>query len=81
MGSTVLANRIDQGYGVEVRAGELLPPEDGDIPPEERQLVEDIRGMQKQLSSMNLTGQPVLQLPERSDDDEADSPDSEAPAA
>jgi hypothetical protein len=69
-----LANRIDEGYSIEVRAGE--PPvddeDDGDgdgspLDPEKqllRERSEGVRAVQKRLTFRNITGEPILELPE-----------------
>jgi hypothetical protein len=68
-----LANRIDRGYGVEVRAGDF-PESDEEEPrdpeEEERRLeAEKVHEMQQKLSFMNVTGKPILQLPEPQDEE------------
>jgi hypothetical protein len=72
-----LANRIDRGYSVEVRAGE---PEDedeaeGDEPDAEtqrlREQTERVLAAQKRLSFRNPTGEPILELPEGTEDPDA----------
>ena len=68
-----LANRIDQGYTVEVRAGELPPPEDedGEEPSAEekklRTIVEQVLEKQEKLNFANDTGETILRLPEPTD--------------
>jgi len=68
---TRIANRIDRGYSIEVRAG--LPPaeeepedeEGGEVQsPEDLQSFEAISGRQEGLKFMKLTGPPILSLPE-----------------
>jgi hypothetical protein len=64
-----LANRIDRGYSVEVRAGEAEEPdEDGEEPDAEaqrlREQTERVLAAQKRLSFRNPTGEPILRLPE-----------------
>jgi hypothetical protein len=69
-----LANRIDQGYTVDVRAGEL-PPDDKDENGEEssdeekklRVIVEDVLEKQEKLNFANDTGETILSLPELTD--------------
>jgi hypothetical protein len=65
-----LANRIDRGYSIDVRAGEIPPAaEDSDVPPsdEEREMraaAEQIQAKQERLKFANLSGQPILKLSE-----------------
>ena len=68
-----LANRIDQGYSIDVRVGELPPPPDEheeDAEPEDkeqrenRKIVEQIQAKQESLTFTNLTGEPILSLTE-----------------
>ena len=69
-----LANRIDQGYTVDVRAGEL-PADDGDQNGEEsgdeekklRMIVEQVLEKQEKLNFANDTGETILSLPELTD--------------
>jgi hypothetical protein len=69
-----LATRIDHGYNVEVRVGELPPPpgEDEDVEdsvdPETRSATEAIRSKQKSLEFMNVSGKPILSLEQPEDD-------------
>jgi HAMP domain-containing protein len=73
-----LAMRVDLGYNVEVRAGELPPPPDEEadledsIHPETRSATEAIRSKQKSLEFMNVSGKPILSLeqPEEALEDE-----------
>ncbi len=61
-----LATRVDQGYNIEVRAGELPPVdeegEETDVDPETRDAAEKVRETQKRLEFMNITGKPILSL-------------------
>jgi hypothetical protein len=70
-----IANRIDRGYVVEVRAGELPPaPDDEEESPEDRQRREAVEGVRAKLGELrftNTSGAPILQLPE------GDQPDGE----
>jgi hypothetical protein len=63
-----LANRIDRGYGVEVRAGEVPEPdeeaEESDEERERREAAHAVLERQRRIQFRNLTGQPILQLPE-----------------
>lgn len=70
------ANRIDRGYNVEVRVGELPPPpdeEDEDAEPEsredreKREIVERVHAKQESLKFSNAQGPPILALPEPKD--------------
>lgn len=72
-----LANRIDKGYSVDVRVGELPPPPDEDDPEakpeskeqqERRKIVEQVQAKQESLRFTNLTGEPILSLPESTSD-------------
>jgi hypothetical protein len=74
---SALARRIDRGYVMEVRAGKLPAPpdenEDGEAPPDDeriREIADQILQMQARLNYSNLTGEPILQLPEAIDDDD-----------
>ncbi len=63
-----IANRIDRGYNIDIRAGEL-PEEATDEAPdaatkEARRVAEIIAEKQSSLQFMNLTGKPILALPE-----------------
>jgi hypothetical protein len=80
---TKIANRIDRGYYIEVRAGLPSPeeePEDeegGEVQsPEDLQHFEAISERQEGLKFMRLTGSPILTLPEpeseETDQNEAD---------
>jgi hypothetical protein len=78
-----LANRIDQGYIVDVRAPEL-PAEDeegqdgepGEEDPALREVTEKVRAKQESLKFANDTGQTILMLPEET---EATVPPPRAP--
>jgi hypothetical protein len=73
-----IANRIDRRYHIDVRVG--LPPEveegdeDGeDVPPEDPATAaarEEVRAKQEGLRYLNLSGSPILELPEGSPEDE-----------
>jgi hypothetical protein len=77
-----LAARIDEGYSVEVRA--FAPPEDEDeeapegVSDDVVQAARAITERQPQMRSMNLTGRPILELPE-GDEDDAPPEDPSAP--
>lgn len=82
-----LANRIDQGYNVEVRAGEVPEPEDEEEEESEetakrRELARAVLEKQKSLQFMNLTGRPILELHEVTEPGSLDTePDTEDDAA
>ena len=66
-----LANRIDRGYNIEVRVEEIEPPAEDEpeknVSAEERArrgIVEQVRAKQDNLKFTNVTGQPILMLPE-----------------
>jgi hypothetical protein len=69
---TKMANRIDEGYSIEVRAYELPEAaeedEEGALPagatPETEEARRIIAERQPRLQAMNLTGSPILELPE-----------------
>jgi hypothetical protein len=68
-----LANRIDRGYGIEVRAGEIPPaPEDEEeLDPETeaaRNTADAVKTMRTNLEYLNLSGKPILELPEQIDE-------------
>jgi len=73
-----LATRVDLGYNVEVRAGELPPTPDDEpdtedsVDPETRAATDAIRSKQKSLEFMNVSGKPILRLeqPEEPSKDE-----------
>lgn len=69
-----LANRIDQGYTIGVRPGELPPPQEDDEAAKEtaeqkktRAIVEQVLEAQEKLNFKNDTGESILQLPEPKD--------------
>jgi hypothetical protein len=69
------ANRIDRGYGVDVRVGELPAAEDdtpagGDV----EAAVAIIQQAAKALTYLNLEGKPILALPEAPEDPERGKP-------
>jgi hypothetical protein len=74
-----IANRIDRRYHIDVRAG--LPPEpededdeEGGPPPEEDPTTvaarEAVLSKREGMSYLNLTGSPILELPEGSPEEE-----------
>jgi hypothetical protein len=72
-----LANRIDKGYSVDVRVGELPPPpgpDDENAEPESKEerakrvIVQQVQAMQESLKYTNPTGEPILSLPESTAD-------------
>jgi hypothetical protein len=71
-----LARRIDQGYVIDVRVGELPAPseEEDEAPSPEtqriRQIVDEVMSVQERLKFANLSGEPILELPEAVDDDD-----------
>jgi hypothetical protein len=74
-----LAERIDRGYNVEVRTGQLPPPPEDDeeaepldMDPNVKSTAETVLGMQKQLSFMNVSGKPILRLEQPPDDESED---------
>jgi hypothetical protein len=73
-----LATRIDEGYSVEVRA--FVPPDDedeealGGVSAGTVQAARAITERQPRMRRMNLTGRPILELPE-GDEDEAPPPE------
>jgi flavin-binding protein dodecin len=73
----LLANRIDRGYSIDVRVGELpaAPDEDdAEARPEskedrqKREVVEQVRRKQESLRFTNPAGEPILSLPEPTGD-------------
>lgn len=72
-----IANRIDRGYNVDVRAGELPPEDEEALDDAEaaatRHAAEAIAAKQQALQFMNLTGRPILELPEGDENDHADA--------
>ena len=69
-----LANRIDRGYGVDVRAGELPEPEeDVESTPQEKETrtaANEVLSRQQRLRFLKLDGKPILALPEATDEAE-----------
>jgi hypothetical protein len=72
-----IANRVDRSYHIDVRAG--LPPEEDSGEDDEAGPTEDpatvaareaVLARQEGLRYMNLTGSPILELPEGSPEDE-----------
>jgi hypothetical protein len=69
---TQLAKRIDEGYSIEVRA--FVPSEEEDEEADEAQpdevveIARQITERQPRMRRMNLTGKPILELPEGDDD-------------
>jgi hypothetical protein len=66
-----MANRIDRGYNIEIRVEEIEPSADEEdeksMSAEERaqrDIVDKIRAKQENLKFANVTGQPILALPE-----------------
>lgn len=63
-----LANRIDKGYSIEVRAGAIPAPDEEEEADEEtatrRHQAEAVLAMQEKLRFTNLSGRPILALPE-----------------
>jgi hypothetical protein len=82
---TRLAKRIDEGYSIEVRA--FVPPEDEDEEAPEGvtddivQTARAITERQPRMRRMNLTGRPILELPEGDDGEEPPPSDEEEPPA
>lgn len=67
-----IANRIDRGYNIDVRCN---PPEQEEEEPEGEDGASPYRvieGASKELKFMNLTGEPVLGLPDPKNDEEQD---------
>ena len=67
-----LAKRIDEGYSIEVRA--FVPPEEEDEEADETQpdevveIARQVTERQPRMRRMNLTGKPILELPEGDDE-------------
>lgn len=83
-----IANRIDDGYNIDVRAEPEPEPEpegedsDGQAarePSENQQFIEAIREIAPNLAFMNRTGKPILSLPESPADEEQDGAKSPPP--
>jgi hypothetical protein len=68
-----LAKRIDRGYIIGVRAGEFPPLDEEQEESEEdartRRIVEQVLERQENLRYTNLSGEPILSLPEPVDED------------
>jgi len=67
-----LATRIDEGYSIEVHA--YTPEEESadgeDVAPDQMaDAARQIASRQPNMRRMNLTGRPILELPEADDDD------------
>jgi hypothetical protein len=78
-----LANRLDDGYNIEIRPGELPEPDEindegGEDPvdPELRRQVEAVKAAREKLGFMNLSGDSMLRLPESVDTSVATDEDS-----
>jgi hypothetical protein len=71
-----LANRIDEGYSIEIRAGEIPPGDEGEPPEgvteETAQTAEVIAERQPRMRFLNLTGTRILELPEAYPDEDGD---------
>jgi hypothetical protein len=80
---TQLAKRIDEGYSIEVRA--FVPSEEEDEEADEAQpdevveIARQITERQPRMRRMNLTGRPILELPEG--DDDPPNPEGRPPEA
>lgn len=82
-----IAERIDDGYNISVRVGELPPAEeeaeesDGDSPEVavRRELTDQVSAVEERTGRsrnlMNLTGSPILSLEMPPDDDEGGTTD------
>jgi hypothetical protein len=62
-----LADRIDRGYNVDVRTGELPAGDDEEgeeieLDEETRAAAEEVQSKQRSLQFMNVTGKPILHL-------------------
>ena len=72
-----LANRIDRGFNVEIRVEPLTDVSEEDEEgentenEEKAQQIEAIRAAVSEMEFMNLTGQPILHLPETTSNDES----------
>ncbi|HEY2718199.1 MAG TPA: hypothetical protein VGI52_01115 [Solirubrobacteraceae bacterium] len=64
---TALANRIDRGFVIEVRTGELPPPTEGVSEQDVRAIAEEVLSKQNRLRPPVVSDQPVLGLPEPPD--------------
>jgi hypothetical protein len=80
---TRMANRIDEGYSIEVRS--FTPPDDDDeeaaegVSEESVRAAREITERQPRMRTMNLTGRPILELPEGDAPPARDAPDPEEP--
>jgi hypothetical protein len=73
-----LAERIDRGYNVEVRAGELPESTDEDelgedLDPATRKAAETVLEAQKGIEFMNVSGKPILSLEQAEEEEGKDS--------
>jgi hypothetical protein len=64
-----IANRVDQGYTIEARAGELPAVSDDETPEtgaerEQRKIVDEVSRIQPHLTFTNTLGTTILELPE-----------------
>lgn len=66
-----LANRIDIGYNIDVRAADDSPESEDDTPNGEQSALQFIIETSQNLRFINRTGQPVLSLSEDTTDDDA----------
>lgn len=76
-----LARRIDHGYNVEIRTGEIPDVTEGEedeqgFEPETRDAVRSVLEAQQKLEFMNVSGKPILHL-EQPDDHQAGGTDGE----
>ena len=80
-----LALRIDRGYVMDVRVGQLPPPAEDEaeenVDEKLRRIVDEVFERQERLQYTNLTGEPLLELPESIDQeiDEPKKPPKSAP--
>jgi hypothetical protein len=83
---SAIANRLDRGYHIDVRTGALPEPAEGDeepespVDPEVAAAAAAVGEKQRALRFMNLTGRPILALPE-SAEGESPSDDDDTLAA
>jgi hypothetical protein len=73
---SALADRVDRGFDVEVRAGEIPDStedegEEGEVDTGTREAARTVLNAQKSIEFMNVTGKPILGLEQR-DEDAAD---------